>query len=167
MEGVSLASNRCRYRRPSACARLPPASIERRRRAWRPRDPVRRRRRVTTDYLDMGCVGSACEQRPGLLARFVQDVLLQARRPTTSVGTRRHVGQAVDIADRFGDHWRDHCARFPYPAFRPSLYGTWAEVRYDLRDGVERYVGDRLRPGDIYLNVPPQPVILAPVLNWR
>ena len=71
-----------------------------------------------------------------------------------------HVGQAVDIANRFNDHWRDHCAIFQHPSLRPSLYGTWAEVAPNHRDGVERYVGDHLCPFRVYPNVEPKPVIL-------
>ena len=75
-----------------------------------------------------------------------------------------HVGQAADIAARLDDHARAHEARYPLPIGRPDLCRAWAIVNPFLRDGVERYVGNRLCPGGVYPDGTPVPVTLPTLL---
>lgn len=79
-----------------------------------------------------------------------------------------HVGQADDIADRLADHVRQHEAPDPVLGLlgllgRPDLRLIWAAVTPGLRDGVENYVGNCLRPGGVYPDAIPVRVTL-PVL---
>ena len=69
----------------------------------------------------------------------------------------RKVGQG-EIRERLKQHRRNlgstHSGH--------TLYVTWAKVSAPYRDGVEVYLGNKLRPQDIYPDVEPIPVNLPP-----
>lgn len=71
-----------------------------------------------------------------------------------------HVGQATDIANRLSDHCRAHVSKYPFALGRPDIYAVWAMVIPNLRNGVERFVGDQLLPSGTYPDEVPQPVTL-------
>ena len=54
-----------------------------------------------------------------------------------------YVGQTEDLRDRLGTHRNDAQIQ-EYGSL--GLYVTWASVIPALLDGVERYLGERLRP---------------------
>ena len=54
-----------------------------------------------------------------------------------------YVGQTEDLRDRLRDHRNDERIQ-KYGSL--GLYVTWASVAPGLLDGVERYLGERLRP---------------------
>lgn len=65
-----------------------------------------------------------------------------------------YVGQG-DVAARLADHRSD--SRITSYRDRGALYTTWAEVQVHDRDGVERYVADKLKPlaGSLHPDVDP------------
>lgn len=70
-----------------------------------------------------------------------------------------YVGQG-DVAARLGNHRSD--SDITNYRDRGTLYTTWAEVSVRNRDGVERYVADKLEPlvGSRHPDVTPIPVNL-------
>ena len=54
-----------------------------------------------------------------------------------------YVGQTENLRSRFRDHRNDERIQSYYSL---SLYVTWASVAPQFLDGVERYLGERLRP---------------------
>ena len=54
-----------------------------------------------------------------------------------------YVGQTGDLRERLGAHRKDTQIQ-RYDSL--GLYVTWASVRPELLDGVERYLGQRLTP---------------------
>ena len=63
------------------------------------------------------------------------------------------VGQAKDdeIRERLKDHKRNYGSTYN----NNTLYVTWAGVPIEKIDGVEKYLGEKLRPQDVYPNAIP------------
>lgn len=70
------------------------------------------------------------------------------------------VGQAKDgeIRERLEAHRRDFGSNY----LGYTLYVTWAKVTISDIDGVETYLGNRLKPQDRYPDVIPIPVNIPP-----